>query len=128
MLATLLEPRARLARTLIFLVIGLAIAYVISSVFTHTQLVQTPAQDVALTKMRAAKSAYDADVMSLMHLRGRLVTAPLALQRRLGAAYMKASQDCFLAAKLYADAATGLHPSFLAARRLPGSLEELPCR
>ena len=128
MLATLLEPRARLARTLLFLVIGLAIAYVIYSVFSRVQLVQTPAQDAALANMRAAKSAYDADVASLMRLRGRLATVPLTQQRRLGHAYMKASQNCLLAVKLYADAATGLNSGFIAVRRLPGALEELPCR
>ena len=127
-LARLMDPRARVLRTLVFLGIGVGIAYFLVSIFTRVQLVQTPAQEAALTRMTAAKGAYEAGVATLARLRPGLAKGAAAQQRRVGLAYQRASDDCLLAARLYASAAAMLDPGFVSVRGLPLSLPELACR
>lgn len=127
-LARLMDPRARVVRTLVFLAIGIGIAYLIVSVFTRVQLVQTPAQEAALSRMSAAKGAYDSDVATLARLRPSLAKATPAQRGRIGLAYQRASDDCLLATRLYASAASTLEAGFVSVRGLPASLQELACR
>lgn len=127
-LARLMDPRARFVRTLVFLGVGVGIAYLLVSVFTRVQLVQTPVQEAELSRMTTAKGAYEADVATLARLRPSLAKGAPAQQRRVGLTYQRASDDCLLAARLYASAAAVLDPGFVSVRGLPASLQELQCR